>query len=261
LALRVSPQQQLADRRWWARWEVLVVPVVVFAVWLTVLVGWDLPRIILPAPTGVVEAFVENWQTLLSAGLVTLWETAAGFVAGLTLGLALAVIVFTSPFLKETLYPLLFGFRIVPKVAFVPLFMVWFGTGLVMKSAITAMAVFFIFLVQALLGFASAEPELIELARSLRMSKWAILWRLRFPAALPSLMVGLKLGLTYALTMVIVSEMVVATRGLGAVVVESSARLRTAEVIAVILTVSVAGVSLYALGNRVDKRLTRWYYE
>jgi NitT/TauT family transport system permease protein len=123
------------------------------------------------------------------------------------------------------------------------------------------MAVFFIFLVQALLGFASAEPELIELARSFRMSKWGILWRLRFPAALPSLMVGLKLGLTYALTMVIVSEMVVATRGLGAVVVESSARLKTAEVIAVILTVSVVGVSLYALGNRVDRRLTRWYYE
>jgi NitT/TauT family transport system permease protein len=163
--------------------------------------------------------------------------------------------------LRETVYPLLFGFRIVPKVAFVPLFMVWFGTGLVMKSAITAMAIFFIFLVQALLGFASVEPELVELGRSYRMSTWNILWRLRFPAALPSLMVGLKLGVTYALVMVIVAEMVVANRGLGAVVVESSARLRTAETMAVILVVSVGGVLLYGLGNWVDRKLTRWYYE
>ena len=261
MALRLSIERSVPERSWRVSWEVLIVPALILAIWLLVLTSFDLPRIILPKPTEVVDALASNWSNMLSASAVTLGETAVGFTAGLVTGTLLAGAVFLSPFLKETLYPLLFGFRIVPKIAFVPLFMVWFGTGLFMKSAITAMAIFFIFLVQALLGFASAEPELIELARSLRMSKLSILVRLRFPAALPSLMVGLKLGLTYALTMVIVAEMVVANRGLGAVVVESTARLRTAETIATILVVSAGGLLLYGLGNRLDRRLTRWYYE
>lgn len=242
-------------------WEPLVLGAILIGVWEAFVRASGIVPILLPAPSAVFGELVDNLPTFGREGIFSLIETLIGFGVGLAVGFLCAILIFTSPYLRRTLYPILFGFRIVPKVAFVPLFLIWFGSGVTMKAMLTAMAIFFIFLVQTLAGLEAVEPELLELARSLRMGRAGILWRLRLPSALPSIMVGVKLGVTYALTMVIVGEMVVSNKGMGAVIVESSRRLRTAETLAAILVVVIGGLILYGIGMMADRRLTSWYAE
>ena len=146
-------------------------------------------------------------------------------------------------------------------MAFVPLFLVWFGIGIGVKVALASFAIFFLILVQTLLGLTSVEPELIELGRSLKMNEPALLRRIRLPAALPAIMVGVKLGITYALTNVVVAEMVVATNGLGFLVVEARSKIKTDEMIAAIFVVAFIGLIVYAVGLWVERRTVFWYLE
>ena len=209
----------------------------------------------------MVGALADNPGTYASAGFITFYEMLLGFAAGGVLGFVSAIGIFYSPFLRRSLYPLLLGFRIVPKVAFVPLFLVWFGIGIGVKVALASFAIFFLILVQTLLGLTSVDPELVELGRSLKMNEFSILRRIRLMAALPAIMVGVKLGITYALTNVVVAEMVVATNGLGFLVVEARSLIRTDEMIAAIFVVAFIGLIVYGVGVLIERRAVFWYFE
>ena len=127
--------------------------------------------------------------------------------------------------------------------------------------ALASFAIFFLILVQTLLGLTSVEPELVELGRSLKMNELALLRRIRLPAALPAIMVGIKLGITYALTNVVVAEMVVATNGLGFLVVDARSKIKTDEMIAGIVVVALIGLVVFAVGLWVERRTVFWYVE
>ncbi|MGH8872719.1 MAG: ABC transporter permease [Acidimicrobiia bacterium] len=233
-----------------------------------ILVGWDLVvrigdvhPIILPAPSAVLQSLFETPMDYLKHGLISLGEMVLGFVFGFLVGFGASVGIFYVPFLRRSVYPLLLSFRIVPKVAFLPLFLVWFGVGIGTKVILAGFAIFFLVLVQTLLGLSTVEPEAIEFGRSLKMSEAAIFRKIRLPSALPAIMVGVKLGITYALTNVVVAEMLVAREGLGFLVVEAKTSLDTAHLIATIVVVTIIGLFLYAIGVTVERRTTAWYAE
>ena len=252
------------DRTWQRLWnsrELLVVLASILVFWIVMIEWRDFHPIVLPSPGSVVEALFENLGVYVQAGFVTFYEMIFGFMAGGALGFLSAIGIFYSPFLRRSLYPLLLGFRIVPKVAFVPLFLVWFGIGVGVKVALASFAIFFLILIQTGLGLAGVDPALVELGRSLRMSEFSLLRRIRLPAALPAIMVGVKLGITYALTNVVVAEMVVATEGLGFLVVEARSFIKTNEMIAAIFVVAFIGLVVFAVGLWVERRTVFWYIE
>ena len=248
-------------RRLWHHWPLLTVLVGIVLFWIVMIEWRDFHPIVLPSPAAVVEALFENRAEYVQAGFVTFYEMILGFMAGGALGFLSAIGIYYSPFLRRSLYPLLLGFRIVPKVAFVPLFLVWFGIGVGVKVALASFAIFFLILIQTGLGLAGVDPALIELGRSLRMSEVSLLRRIRLPAALPAIMVGVKLGITYALTNVVVAEMVVATEGLGFLVVEARSFIKTHEMIAAILVVAVIGLVVFGVGLWVERKTLFWYLE
>lgn len=248
--------------RWlWNTKELLLTLTGILVFWIVIIEVRDFHRIVLPSPGAVVDALTGNLSVYAGAGFITFYEMILGFIAGGVLGFVSAIGIFYSPFLRRSLYPLLLGFRIVPKVAFVPLFLVWFGIGVGVKVALASFAIFFLILVQTLLGLTSVEPELVELGRSLKMNEFSLLRRIRLPAALPAIMVGVKLGITYALTNVVVAEMVVATNGLGFLVVEARSKIKTDEMIAAIFVVAFIGLIVYAVGLWVERRTVFWYVE
>ncbi len=248
-------------RRLWSYRELLLVLVGIVVFWIVMIEWRDFHPIVLPPPASVVEALFHNLDTYAAAGVVTFYEMILGFMAGGVLGFSSAIGIYYSPFLRRSLYPLLLGFRIVPKVAFVPLFLVWFGIGVGVKVALASFAIFFLILIQTGLGLASVDPALVELGRSLRMNEFDLLRRIRLPAALPAIMVGVKLGITYALTNVVVAEMVVATEGLGFLVVEARSFIKTQEMIAAILVVAFIGLVVFAVGLWVERKTVFWYIE
>lgn len=258
---RAASLWERGRRRLRYHWPLLAVLVGIVAFWVVMIEWRDFHPIVLPSPAAVVEALFENRATYVQAGFVTFYEMILGFMAGGALGFLSAIGIFYSPFLRRSLYPLLLGFRIVPKVAFVPLFLVWFGIGVGVKVALASFAIFFLILIQTGLGLAGVDPALIELGRSLRMNEFSLLRRIRLPAALPAIMVGVKLGITYALTNVVVAEMVVATEGLGFLVVEARSFIKTHEMIAAILVVAVIGLVVFGVGLWVERKTLFWYLE
>ncbi len=268
MVLKDAATEMVPDSRWarvrhrlWNSKELLLTLTGIVVIWIVVIEVRDFHPIVLPSPASVVGALADNPGTYARAGFITFYEMLLGFAAGGVLGFVSAIGIFYSPFLRRSLYPLLLGFRIVPKVAFVPLFLVWFGIGIGVKVALASFAIFFLILVQTLLGLTSVEPELVELGHSLKMNEFAILRRIRLMAALPAIMVGVKLGITYALTNVVVAEMVVATNGLGFLVVEARSLIRTDEMIAAIFVVAFIGLIVYGVGVLVERRAVFWYFE
>lgn len=259
---RLSDAPWAAPLRWlWNTKELLLTLTGIVLFWIAIIEIRDFHPIVLPSPGSVIDALFGNLSEYGRAGFITFYEMILGFLAGGAMGFSAAIGIFYSPFLRRSLYPLLLGFRIVPKVAFVPLFLVWFGIGVGVKVALASFAIFFLVLVQTLLGLTSVEPELVELGRSLKMSELALLRRIRLPAALPAIMVGVKLGITYALTNVVVAEMVVSTNGLGFLVVEARSFIKTDELIAAIFVVAFIGLVVYAVGLWVERRTVFWYIE
>jgi NitT/TauT family transport system permease protein len=222
---------------------------------------FDIHQIVLPPLSRVVGQVVSNPGTYLASGAETFVLVVYGFLAGGLLGVLGAVGIYYSRIIRRGVYPYLFAMRIVPKLAFLPLFMVWFGVGDLTKVMLAASAIFFLVLVQTLLGLESIEQEYVEFGRSLKMREWDIFRKIRVPTAMPCMMVGFKLGITYALTNVIVAEMVVGDSGLGLLLVEGEYRLRTYEVMAGIAVVSIGGLALYALATYVERRTTSWHYD
>lgn len=217
----------------------------------------DISHVVLPTFSRVVGTLVRELPGWLPDLRVTLVELVAGFAAGALFGLVGGIAIYYSDFLRRGAYPLVTVVRILPKVAFTPLFLVWFGIGMGSKVALAFIGIAFMMLVQTIAGLNAIDPALVELGRSLKMRETQILWRLRLTSALPALLVGVKLSLVYALTMIVLAEMVIASNGLGHILVISKSKLQTDSIMAVMLVIAAIGFALFSAGNLVERRVMR----
>ena len=248
-------------RDWRPSWEFFLLAGLLLLSWDLLVRFSDIHPIVLPSPLAVAQSFVAEIPELIRHGGISLLEMVLGFLIGFLLGFGSAIAIFYVPFFRRSIYPFLLSFRIVPKVAFLPLFLVWFGVGIGTKVALAGFSIFFLVLVQTLLGLSTIEPEAIEFGKSLKMSERALFRKIRLPTALPAIMVGVKLGITYALTNVIVAEMLVAREGIGFLVVEARTRLATDDLIATIVAVAIIGLAMYRGGVILERQTTQWYIE
>ena len=191
--------------------RVTLVIVTALALWETVRF-FDIPVFLVPPPTMVLEIMWQEPRWMLLHSWHTLFETFIGFGLAVSFGILLAVLIVSSKFLEETLYVLLVTMNSVPKVAIAPLFVVWMGTGLSPKVAISATIALFVIVIDMVLGLRSVDPEMLDLAKSFKGSAWQILVKIRFPNSLPNLFAGMKVGITLALIGAIVGEFVASDR-------------------------------------------------
>jgi NitT/TauT family transport system permease protein len=136
--------------------------------------------------------------------------------------------------------------QIVPKIAFAPLFLVWFGLGPVPIVVITFLVSFFPMVVNATVGLSDIERDLLDLTRVLRLNWWRVLWSIRFPSALPHLFSGLKVASTLAVIGAIIGEFVGSNKGLGYLILIANNNLNTPLALAAIAIVSLFGLVLYS---------------
>lgn len=239
--------------------EFLAITLVLIGTWETLPRLLELSPVVLPPFSSVMGTLATELPSWLNDLRVTVVELLVGFVLGSTAGCLGGIAIYYSDFLRRGVYPLVVATRIIPKVAFVPLFLVWFGIGIGSKVALAFVGISLMMLVQTIAGLNAIEPALVELGRSLRMSEVQMLLRLRLPSALPSLLVGVKLSLVYALTMIVLAEMVIASEGLGFILVFSKAKLQTDSIMAVMLLIAALGFTLFTIGNALERRATRWH--
>jgi len=192
-------------------------------VMLGLVLAWELAvtlggvkEYILPAPSAAFEAYLRPNYQWTANFLATFYATVGAFVLSAVLGVALAVAIVWHDLLMRTMMPVLVLFNTLPKIALAPLFVIWLGYGIWPNIVIGTTIAFFPMVVNTAVGLATADPEMLELVRSLKASRWQVFTKIRFPNAVPYIFTGLKLAATMSVIGAIVGEFVASERGLGA---------------------------------------------
>jgi NitT/TauT family transport system permease protein len=226
--------------------------------WQIVCLLWQVPTSILPTPFEVGRATAKYWPALLSEGWVTLKATTYGFGLAMFLGVPLAILLTTFRWVNMMFYPLLVGLQSVPKVALAPILLVWLGTGLSSKLALAWLVAFFPVIVDTAAGLQSTPKELLELARSLKATRWQVLFLVRFPAALPFVLTGAKVAVTLSLIGVVIGEFVGAGEGLGFLLLSATSQINTPLAFAALFALSILGMFVYFIVVLIEKSLASW---
>ena len=233
---------------------------VLLALWELACIVFDVPEIILPRPTKVFAVFVQRIDILIAFCWDTLWTTVLGFLIAIAGGMLLGVLIGASPLIYSGLYPLLIAFNAVPKVATVPILMIWVGVG-ALPAVITAFVIsFFPIVVNVATGLATIEPEMIDVLKSLGASRFEILRKVGIPRAMPYLFASLKVAITLAFIGSVISETVGGNRGIGFLMLSAGARNDAPTTFAGLFAIAVMGVAMYAVCALVEKRMTRWAF-
>lgn len=216
---------------------------------------------ILPAPSDIVAAFRHNVELVHRHTWPTLQEAVLGFLLGITVALLLAVLIDLFSWLRRGLYPLLVGTQTVPIIAIAPLFIVWFGYGLLPKVLIVALVTFFPVAVSTADGLSSADRDMIRLLQSMGASRWDVFRMVRFPHALPYLFAGVKIAATYSVLGAVIAEWLGANVGLGVMLVRAQHSFATDQVFVAIAVITFWSIALFGLIQLVSRWLAPWAYK
>ena len=219
---------------------------------------FDIPPFLLPSPHAIAQSMAKWTAPILENAGCTLLATLAGFVLAVVLGVALGVGIGASRLVYRGLYPVLIAFNSVPKVAVVPVFVIWFGAGTVPAVLTAFMVSFFPIAVNIATGLATVEPELLDVLRALGASKRDILVKVGFPRSMPYFFASLKVAITLAFVGAIISETVASKRGIGYLMMAATSNFDTPLVFSGLIVTSVMGVIMYAIFALLEKRTTFW---
>ena len=232
--------------------------VALFLVWEAVCTGLKIPDYLMPAPSAIWVAGLEYAGPIMMHALQTLWTTLAGFAIAVVVGMLLGLAVGASPLVYQACYPLLVGFNSIPKVAFVPVLVVWFGIGTIPAILTAFLISFFPMVVNVATGLATLEPELEDVLRSLGARRWQILYKVGIPRSLPFFFASLKVAITLAFVGSVISETVASNLGIGYLMMSASSSMNMPLVFAGLIVIGVMGVVMYELFALAEKRLTGW---
>jgi len=237
-------------------------------IWLivTLVLLWDLgirvfkiPPYLVPNPLSVIKTLGTEWPMLLREALPTLYATLGGFVLSGLIGVPIAMWISYSRLVESFVYPLLVFSQSIPKVAIAPLFVVWFGFGVVPKVIAAFLLGFFPVVVATVQGFKSVEPDVIDLARSMGASPFKIFLKFRLPQALPAIFSGLKVSVTLAVVGAVVGEFVGSNSGLGYVLQKANGTFDLPLMFAALTILSMIGVLLFLVIELVERWMLPWH--
>jgi NitT/TauT family transport system permease protein len=248
---------------WLDHLGVLVLPIgtaVLFLLaWQAIAVFSDISPVILPPPTMVFGQLVEMFPLIMKHTIPSTYETILAFAISVPLGIALAALMAYSAIAYRALYPNVVFFQLIPKIALAPLFIVWLGVGAPSRITFSIFICFFPILVATATGLQSVDANLLRLCRSLRMTDWQVLMRVRFPSSVPFIFSGMKVAVTLAVIGIVVGEFIASQAGLGYLILLASSRQQTDLALACITVLCVVGLLLYGLVVLAEKAVMKFY--
>jgi NitT/TauT family transport system permease protein len=231
-----------------------------FALWEIGCAVLRVPPFLLPRPSVIFATMVQYHQQIAQHSLQTLFTTVVGFFLAVGVGLLIGLAVGASRFVYVGLYPVMIGFNSIPKVALVPIFVIWFGIGTI-PAVITAFSIaFFPIAVNVATGLATIEPEMRDVLRSLGANRWAVLTKVGIPRSTPYLFASLKIAITLSFIGSVVSETVASNSGIGYLMLSASSRFEVPLVFAGLIVVGAMGIAMYAIAAAIERRMTRWAF-
>ena len=239
----------------WAPWLLLAGIVLV---WQAICSLFNVSEFIFPSPARIVEQVWLHKFTILGHAWRTFWVTVVGFAIAIVVGVLLGFLMGSSRLAYDAMYPLMTGFNALPKAAFVPILVVWFGIG-AGPAILTAFLIsFFPIMVNIATGLATLEPELEDVLRVLGAKRWDVLTKVGLPRSLPYFFASLKVAITLAFVGTTVSEMTAANEGIGYLLMSAGSSMQMGLAFGGLAVVGIMAMAMYELFSYVEKHTTAW---
>jgi NitT/TauT family transport system permease protein len=249
--MKMSPQQM--ER--WAPWALLVL---VLLLWQLICSAFEVSEFIFPSPSRIATQIIEFHSEILRHAWRTLWVTLLGFGIAIVVGVLLGFLIGSSRLAYSAIYPLMTAFNALPKAAFIPILVVWFGIG-VGPAVLTAFLIsFFPIMVNIATGLATLEPELEEVLRVLGAKRWDVLVKVGLPRSMPYFYGSLKVAITLAFVGTTVSEMTASNEGIGYLLISAGSSMQMGLAFGGLVVVGAMAMVMYELFSIVEKRTTGW---
>ncbi len=213
---------------------------------------------LLPGPLRILETLMVNLPLLLKHARSTLLECLAGFALAVLFAFVISFFMEELPLLKRAVYPLLVASQTIPIISVAPLFVIWFGYGMLPKIIVVVLVCFFPIALSLLGGLAAVDREYLELFRSMKASRLAAFRLVKLPLALPSFFSGLKISATYSVMGAVIGEWLGAREGLGTYMTIAQRSFQVDRVFAAILVVTFCSAALFALVSLLERLIIPW---
>ncbi len=236
----------------------LICTAATFLLWELFCKALSISTFVLPAPSDIALSL---WQFRRQIGLHsfhTAWMTIAGFGLAVAFGIALGLLFGASRFFYAGFYPLLVGFNTVPKVAVVPILVLWFGVGWLPAVLPAFMISFFPIVVNVATGLATIEPETEDVLKALGASKLQIMTKVGIPRSLPYFFGSLKVAITLAYIGSVIAEYNASRFGIGNLMARASADFNVPLLFASLVALAILGVAMYMATVWLENRMTGW---
>ena len=215
-----------AQRRRVERWAPWLLLLAVIALWQILCSAFDVSEFVFPSPVRIATQFWEFKTIIAGHAWRTFWVTMAGFGLAIVVGVLLGFVIGSSRLAYAAMYPLMTAFNALPKAAFVPILVVWFGIG-IGPAILTAFLIsFFPIMVNIATGLATLEPELEDVLRVLGAKRWDVLMKIGLPRSMPYFYASLKVAITLAFVGTTVSEMTAANEGIGYLLISAGSAMQ-----------------------------------
>ena len=241
-------------------WAGVATLIALIAAWQAGSSAGLIPELFLPSPLEVGRAL---WRLALSGELwrdlgASLMRLAAGWALGTALGISVGFAIGMFTLARSPMIALVSALFPIPKIALVPLFIIWFGIGEASKIATLAIGVFFPTAINTYAGVDNVQRNLILMGQSFNLSSWSIVRKIILPGALPSILAGLRITISIAIILLIAAEMIGADSGVGAFILAAGNLYRTDNLIAGVVILSLLGLSLSAILTRIERKVFAW---
>lgn len=238
----------------------LLLLVAILLVWEYLPPALGVPKFIIPTISDMYEELGRMYrrENLIRNTWSTALYTVIGFAIGSALGAAIGYLLGLSAFWEKVLSPYILALQIAPKVAFAPLFIMWFGYNATPKLLVTVLIVFFPVLVNVLAAMKTVDRDMVNLARAYSLTRWQIFLKVEFPSTLPNLMAGLRISSTLAVIGVTVGELVGGNTGLGFLISYGGGQANAAMVFNAIVLLTLIGIVLYSALAWAEERLLHY---
>jgi NitT/TauT family transport system permease protein len=249
-----SDRAELPGNPVWPRYAaIVVVHAALVVLWQIAVDAFEIKPFILPAPLAMLATLGKANYAWPSNTLVTAVEIFGGFALAVVLGVALALQFSWSRLLTLLVLPLFVTLNMIPKVALGPLVIVWLGYGIVPNILITFSLCLFPILLTTARGLGEVEPDLLDLVRALKGSRWQIFTKIQLPGALPYLFSGMKVAAILAVAGAVVGEFIASDRGLGYLMIQVQSALDTAAMFMAVILLTGLGIALYLLALLLER--------
>ena len=232
--------------------------VIFFLFWEISCYIFNIPVYFLPSPIDIIDAFREFSEAIIDNSIQTFYTTFVGFGMAIIFGLMIGILIGWSNNIYAGLYPIMVGFNSIPKVAVVPILVLWFGIGDV-PAVLTAFLIsFFPIVVNVATGLATIEPELEDVLRALGANRYQIMTKVGIPRSLPYFFGSLKIAITLAFVGSVISETVAANSGIGHMMLTAQSNFEVPLVFAGLVALAIEGIGMYAIMALIEKKFTFW---